>query len=382
MEDLEEKRITPEEALAACKKERLGSLKIFLGYAPGVGKTYSMLNEANRRFERGEDVVIGYFESHNRQNTINQLKNLPLIPRMEVKYNSIILTEMDLDAILERKPKLVLVDELAHTNAPGSKNKKRFEDVQELLNAGINVYTTVNLQHLESLNDIVRQITGVNINETIPDNIIASADVVVIDMPPEALRSRLKHGNIYTQNLIESALKNFFRNGNLNALRELTLRQIADEVDDDLEEYKTNHNINENWHTAEKVMVSISSNSNSKRLIRIGARIAKKYKCPLYVVYVNCTHILCPKETPQRIKCLNENLALANKFDATIVKLTGKSISSAMLKFAQTKNITQLIIGHSKRTTLQKMFRGSTITKFLEHSKDIQILVVPYNQNI
>lgn len=377
MDYLEEKRITPEEALEVFKRETTGYLKIFLGYAPGVGKTYTMLSEANRKFERGEDVVIGYFESHDRKNTIAQLKSLPMIPLKEIKYNSIILKEMDVDRIIERHPKLVLVDELAHTNAPGSKNKKRYEDVQELLEAGINVYTTVNLQHLESLNDIVKQITGVHINETIPDKIIENAEVVVIDMPPDGLRSRLIHGNIYKPHLIESALKNFFRKGNLNALRELTLRQIADEVDEDLEEYKIRHNIHENWHTAERVMVAISSNPKSKGLIRIGARIAKKYKCPFYVVYVNCTNLFCPKETPDKIKSLNDNLALAEKFNATVVKLTGKSVSAAMLKFAQEKHITQLIIGHSKRTTMQKLLRGSTINKFLEHSKDIKILVVP-----
>lgn len=374
-----ETRITPEEALKKFKKESTGTLKIFLGYAPGVGKTYSMLNEANRRFDRGDDVVVGYFEPHARKDTLSQLKGLPCIPLKEITYNSILLKEMDVDAIINRKPQLVLVDELAHTNIPGSKNKKRYEDVIEILNAGINVYSTVNLQHLESLNDIVKQITGVSINETIPDNIIADAEVVIIDIPPDALRNRLKRGNIYKRHLIESALNNFFRNGNLNALRELTLRQIADEVDEDLEEYKLSHNIHENWHTAERIMVSISSNPKSKRLIRLGARIAKKYKCPFYVVYVNCTHRFCPKETPERIKCLNENLELAEKFNASIIKLTGISVSNELLKFSEKKHITQLIIGHSKRTTIQKFFRGSTINKFLEHAKNIQILVVPYD---
>ncbi|SFC64161.1 universal stress protein [Clostridium uliginosum] len=374
-----EKRITPEEALKAYKKQNRGVLKIFLGYAPGVGKTYTMLNEANRRFERGKDVVVGYFESHDRANTINQLKNLPCIPLKEITYNSIILKEMDVDAIIERKPNLVLVDELAHTNAPGSKNKKRYEDVLEILDAGINVYSTINLQHLESLNDIVKQITGVNVNETIPDKIIAEAEVVVIDMPPEGLRNRLKRGNIYKPYLVESALKNFFRNGNLSALRELTLRQIADEVDEDLEKYKSNHDINDNWYTAERVMVSISSNPKSKRLIRLGARIAKKYKCPFYVVYVNCTHLLSSKETPQRINGLKENILLAEKFNATVVQLTGKSVSNELLKFSHEKHITQLIIGHPKRNKIQRLFRGSTINKFLEHAKDIQVIVVPYD---
>ena len=378
--DFEEKqRITPEEALEQYRKQTRGSLKIFLGYAPGVGKTFTMLNEANRRFERGKDVVIGYFESHEREQTIRQLKNLPMIPLKEITYNSITLKEMDVDAIIERKPDLVLVDELAHTNVPGSKNKKRYEDVFEILDSGINVYSTVNLQHLESLNDIIKQITGISVNETIPDKIIADAQVVVIDMPPEALRKRLQRGNIYKPFLVESALKNFFRAGNLSALRELTLRQIADEVDEDLEEYKNKHDIHDNWYTSEKIMVSISSNPKSRRLIRMGARLAKTYKCSWYVVYVNCTHFMSPQETPEIIKELNSNIDLAEKLNATIIKLEGKSVSNTLLKFAQEKHITKLVIGHPRRTRFQRLFRGSTTNKFLEHAKDIQIIVVPYD---
>lgn len=372
-------RISPDDALKICATEEKGKLKIFLGYAPGVGKTYTMLNEANRRYNRGEDVVIGYFESHGRLDTINQIKSLPQLPLKEISYNSITFKELNVQLIIERNPKLVLVDELAHTNAPGSKNKKRYEDVIEILNAGINVYATVNIQHLESLNDVISQITGVIVQETIPDSIIATAEVVVIDIPPDSLRKRLKRGNVYKTDLIQRALKNFFRIGNLNALRELTLRQIADEVDCTLNEYKEIHNIHDNWHTAEKVMVSISSNPKSKRLIRFGARIAKKYKCPLYVVYVNCTHSIYPKDNPEILKSLDENITLAKKFDATIVTLKGKSISSELIKFSKEKNITKLIIGHSKRTRLQKFFRGSTVNKLLEGSKNIEIIVVPYD---
>lgn len=375
----EEQRITPKEALEEYRKQNRGNLKIFLGYAPGVGKTFTMLNEANRRFERGKDVVIGYFESHERKETIKQIKDLPVIQLKEIIYNSITLKEMDVQAIIERKPDLVLVDELAHTNAPGCKNKKRYEDVMDILDAGINVYSTVNLQHLESLNDIVRQITGVNVNETIPDSIIADAEVVIIDMPPDDLRSRLKRGNIYKPFLIESALKNFFRPGNLSALRELTLRQIADEVDEDLERYKNSHNINDNWYTSEKIMVSISSNPKSKRLIRFGARLAKTYKCPWYVVYVNCTHLMSPKESPERIKDLNSSIELVETLNGIFVKLEGKSVSNILLKFAQEKHITKLVIGHPSRSKIQKLFRGSTTNKFLEHAKNIQIIVVPYD---
>lgn len=375
---MSEKRTSPEAALEACKKSTKGLLKVFLGYAPGVGKTYTMLNEANRRFKRGEDVVLGYFESHDRQDTIDQIKNLPTIPLKNIIYNNIELTEMNLEEIIERHPHLVIVDELAHTNAPGSKNKKRYEDVLDILNCGINVYTTVNLQHLESLNDVVRQITGINVNETIPDIILENCEVVVIDITPDTLRNRLQRGNIYKKPLIERALTNFFRKGNLTALRELALRQTADEVDEDLEEYKANHDINENWSTVERVMVSISSNPNSQRLIRMGAVLAKKYKCDFYVVYVDCTHRFSPPDTPTRLDSLTKNIFLAKSLNATIKTLKGRSVSSELVKFAHESHITKLIIGHSKRTTIQKFFRGSTINKLLNQSKNIQIIVVPY----
>ena len=375
-------RITPEEALKRCKSENKGTLKIFLGNAPGVGKTYAMLNEANRRFERGDNILVGYFEPHDRPDTIAQLKNLPCAPLKNIKYKSIILNEMNVEEIVKLKPNVVLVDELAHTNVPGSKNKKRYEDVLEILDAGINVYSTINLQHIESLNDIIKQITGIEVTETIPDKIIADSEIVIIDIPPDSLRNRLKRGNIYKSQLVDSALKNFFRVGNLNALRELTLRQLADEVDEDLVEYKNDHDIHENWHTAEKVLVSISSNPNSKRLIRLGSRIAKKFKCPFYVVYVHCTHRFCPEETEDRLKTLDESLELAKSFDANIIKLEGVSVSHELLRFCEKEYITQVIIGHSKRSKLQKILRGSTINKFLDQAKNIQIIVVPYDNLI
>ncbi|WP_297437769.1 universal stress protein [uncultured Clostridium sp.] len=353
-------------------------MKLFLGYAPGVGKTYTMLSEANRKYQRGEDIVIGYFESHGRKNTIEQIGNLEIIPTKNITYNSKTFQEMDLEAIIQRNPSLVLVDELAHTNITGSKNPKRYMDVLELLNHGINVYSTVNLQHIESLNDIINQITNIKVKETIPDFIVASATVMVIDLPTDALQNRLKRGNIYSNELIEKSLKNFFRKGNLNALRELTLRQIADEVDEELEEYMTNHNLCENWHTVERVMVSISSNPKSKRLIRMGSIISQKYKCEYYVVYVNCTHNLSPHDTTgANQKSLKDNIELSQKLNAQIIELNGSSVSSEIIKFATKKHITKLIIGHSKRTLLQKLFRGSTINKILEKAKNIEIIIVP-----
>lgn len=372
------KRITPEEALEIVKHQQTGELKIFLGYAPGVGKTYSMLNEANRRLQRGQDVVIGYLEAHERAETRGQIGHLPVIPRKKIEYNGVTMEEMDADGIIARKPEYVLVDELAHTNVPGSKHAKRYEDVQDILNAGINVISTLNIQHLESLNDVVRQITGIKVRETIPDNIVNNADeIVVIDITPDALQNRLKRGNIYKDEIVERALKNFFRKGNLNALREIALRQTAEGVDEELNEYMKEHGINDNWYTVERVMVCISSSPSAKKLIRRGARIAKRYKCEWIVVDVNCTHLFAPKATKKDTEILEGHYKLAKQLGAELVTLTGKSISAALANFATEKHITQIVIGHSKRTKWQKILRGSTVTKLLNQTKDIEVHVIP-----
>ncbi|MCR6514157.1 MAG: sensor protein KdpD [Clostridium sp.] len=373
-----EDRLTPLEALNLCKEQRCGKLKIFLGYAPGVGKTFTMLNEANRRLSRGEDVVIGYLETHGRKATLEQVKNLPIIPRKKINYKSLILEEMDVDEIILRKPHLVLIDELAHTNVKGSKNNKRYEDVFEILNSGINVHTTVNLQHIESLNDVISGITGIQVKETIPDKVFYKAEVVVIDITPKTLINRLSRGNIYNKNLIQNALKNFFREGNLNALRELTLRQLADDVDESLVAYKENHKIDENWRTAERIMVNISSNPTAKRLIRTGARMAKRYKCEFYVVYVNSTRFFSNKKSEAELLSLKENIDLAKKFDASIIELNGKSISNEIIKFAKKKNITKIILGHSRRTTLEKVLYGSPVNRLLSKAKNIELIILPY----
>ncbi|TDT62782.1 sensor protein KdpD [Fonticella tunisiensis] len=372
------KRITPKEALKKLKEEQRGHLKIYLGYAPGVGKTYSMLNEANNRLKKGEDIVIGYLESHQRKETEAQIGELEIIPRKKIEYNGVIMEEMDTEAIIARRPTTVLVDELAHTNVPGSKNKKRYEDVEEILNHGINVISTLNIQHLESYNDVVRQITGVTVRETIPDRIVENADeVVVIDIAPNALINRLKGGYIYKPENIGRALKNFFRKGNLNALRELALRKTAEEVDEELEEYRKEHGIKENWHVIERVMVCISSSPTSKKLIRRGATIARRFKCDWTVVYVNCTKIFAPKMTEKDKKMLESHFRLAKQLGAEVVTLTGKSIPKELARFAAEKYITQIIIGHSTRTKWQTILRGSTITKLLKLIRDIEVHIIP-----
>lgn len=372
------KRISPEEALKIASNQSRGRLKIFIGYAPGVGKTYAMLNEGNRRLKRGQDVVIGYVESHQRDETDIQIGELEIMPRKKVEYNGVVMEEMDKDAVIARKPYLALIDELAHTNVPGSKNKKRYEDVEEILNAGINVMTTLNIQHMESLNDVVRQITGIAVRETIPDYIVEKADeVVVVDITPDTLQNRLKRGNVYNMEKVPQALKNFFRKGNLNALREIALRQTAEEVDEDLAEYMKEHGIRDTWQTVERVMVCISPSTSAKKLIRRGARIAKRYKCEWIVVSVDCTHIFAPKLTPKNKEMLEAHYKLAKQLGAEVVTLTGISVSGELSKFAQDRHITQIIIGHATRTKLQTILRGSTVSKLLKKSKNIEIHVIP-----
>lgn len=372
------KRITPEKALKIANDKKRGHLKIFIGYAPGVGKTYSMLNEGNRRLRRGEDIVIGYMEPHDREETIEQIGQLEMIPRKKIEYNGVVMEEMDTDAVIARNPQRVLIDELAHTNAPGSKYKKRYEDVEEILNAGIGVITTLNIQHMESLNDVVKKITGITVRETIPDYIMDNADeVVVVDITPDALQNRLKRGNIYNLDKVPQALKNFFRKGNLNALREIALRQTAEEVDEELAEYMNEHGIRENWYTVERVMVCISPALSAKKLIRRGARIARRFKCEWIVVSVNCTSMFAPKPSSKDIEMLQGHLKLARQLGAEIVTLTGKSISAELSMFAQEKHITQIIIGHSTRTKLQTFLRGSTVNRLLKKAKNIEIHVIP-----
>src|SRR6516162_725655 len=234
-----------------------GKLRIYLGAAPGVGKTYAMLNEGGRRKSRGTDVVVGYVEPHERPNTVAQLRDLEVVPRKKIEYRGQTFEEMDVDAILARKPAQALVDELAHTNVPGSKNAKRWEDIQELLDAGIDVISTVNIQHLESLNDVVQGITGIVQRETIPDAVVRAADQVeLVDMAPEALRRRMAHGNIYAADKVDAALGNYFRVGNLAALRELALLWVADKVDEGLQDYRERHGIAQPWETKERVVVA------------------------------------------------------------------------------------------------------------------------------
>jgi two-component system sensor histidine kinase KdpD len=378
MEDVY-KRMTPEEALKiAGSTHNRGKLKIFIGYAPGVGKTYTMLNEGNRRMQRGEDIVIGYTEAHGRAETDKQISNTPVIPRKKIEYGGHAMEEMDTDAIIKRHPTTVLVDEMAHTNVPGSKYLKRYEDISKILDAGINVITTLNIQHLESLNDTIQQITGVVVRETIPDIIVESADeVVAVDVSVEALLNRLKRGDVYKKEQIDSALRNFFREGNLNALREIALRQTAQEVDEELEEYMKAHGIEDAWQTVERIMVCISPSLNAKKLIRRAALIARRYRAEWFAVAVENTSFFAAKWTQKEKQELDANFKLASQLGAKTVVLSGRSISIELSKFSKEKHVTQIVIGHSEKSIFQSFFTGTTTSQLLQMTKNIAIHVVP-----
>lgn len=374
-----ERRLTPEEALKIYQKEKRGRLKIYLGYAPGVGKTYTMLREANIRVKRGEDICIGYIEPHDRKATTEQIGILEQIPVKEIEYCGKVYKEVNVEKIIERHPEIVLIDELAHTNIKGSKNSKRYQDVLEILKAGINVHTTVNIQHLESLNDVVQTITGIAVRETVPDTVLAEADEVeVIDISFESLKERLERGEIYNLKTASQALKNFFRKGNLSALREIALRQIAQEVDNNLNEYMEDKNIKTNWYTAERVLVSISSSPRASKVIRYGARIAQRYKCEFYVISVEQKSLFSKGYTPEDWKIIEKHEELARSLGAETIRLQGKNIVKEILKFSEEKRITQIVLGHSKRNKLTTFFKGSVINKIIEHSKGVEIRIVPW----
>ena len=335
-----------------------GKLRLYLGAAPGVGKTYAMLNEGWRRKGRGTDVVIGWVQDHDRPQTDAQIRDLEVFPRRSIEYRGQVFEEMDVDGLIERKPQLVLVDELAHTNVPGSKHAKRWQDVEGLLDAGINVISTVNLQHLESLNDVVEQITGVAQNETVPDPVVRDADQVeLVDMAPEALQRRMAHGNIYPPERIDAALGNYFRTGNLTALRELALLWVADRVDEELNDYRERHNIARPWETKERVVVSITGAKGSAVLIRRAARMAMRTKAELVGVHVRTDDSL----TGPGSKGLAENRALLEDLGGRFVEVVGTDVAPALVQLARAENATQLVMGATHRNRLNEFFKGSVI---------------------
>ncbi len=347
-------------------------LRIYLGAAPGVGKTYAMLNEGRRRSQRGTDVIVGFVETHGRDRTAAQLEGLETVPRVKVEYRGTTVEEMDLPAVLARRPDVALVDELAHTNIPGVQHAKRWEDVEDLLAAGIDVITTVNIQHLESVNDVVERITGVRQRETIPDAVVRAADQIeLVDMAPEALRRRMAHGNIYAADRIDAALANYFRPGNLAALRELALLWVADRVDDALEEYRERHGITEPWETRERVVVAITGAPSADDLIRRAARIANRAHGELLGVHVRSDEGLVVDDGH-----VGEQRRLLEELSGTYHEVAGSDIAAALVDFARAENATQLVLGASQRSRLTELARGSVINRVVRLSGPIDVHVI------
>ena len=355
-----------------------GRLRVYLGAAPGVGKTYKMLEEGHRRLERGTDVVVGFVESHGRPLTEALLDGLEIVPRSVVRYRDTSLTEMDLDAVLARGPQVALVDELAHTNVPGSRHEKRWQDVEELLDAGITVITTVNIQHLESLNDVVAQITGVPQRETVPDEVVRRADQIeMVDMTPEALRRRMAHGNIYAPDKVDAALSNYFRVGNLTALRELGLLWLADKVDDQLDRYRADHHITDTWEARERVVVALSGGPEGDTLIRRAARIADRTKgTDLIAVHIARSDGL----TGAGPVHLARQRTLVESLGGTYHQVIGTETPSALLDFARGVNATQLVLGASRRGRFAQLFSPGVGVTTTAGSGAIDVHLVTHEQ--
>jgi two-component system, OmpR family, sensor histidine kinase KdpD len=366
---------TPEQWLAETKppEKTKGTLKLFLGYAPGVGKTYSMLSEAIRRHSRGEDVVVGVVETHGRKGIAELGPQLESVPRRKIDYKGTVFEEMDIDGILQRRPQVVLVDELAHTNIPGSKHRKRYEDVLELLEANIDVLSTVNIQHIESIAPTVRAITGVAVRETVPDWVLQMADeTVMVDLTPEALQNRMKRGDVYGREKVEQALKNFFRRGNLIALRELALRQVAEQVDRSLESYMDEKDIRETWPVKERIVVCISANPKAQYLVARAARMARRMDADLYAVHVD----LNGRTDAEEDKALAANLQFAESVGAKTIRLKGESVADATAQFVREKHVTQVIFGRTAAEGLRKFRYLNAINRFLRDAPAVDVHIV------
>jgi two-component system sensor histidine kinase KdpD len=376
----EKTRPSGEQVLARFDTEERARLRIYIGAAPGVGKTYSMIEDALRLREEGTDVVIGFVEAHGRAETEARLGDLEIVPRRRVDYRGVVLEEMDVDAILARKPELCMVDELAHTNVSGSRHEKRYQDVLEILDSGIGVMTAVNIQHLETLNDAVGRVTGVRVRETVPDTFLDRADEVVnVDVTVEELRSRLRQGKIYKPEKVEQALTNFFRETNLSTLRELALRAVADEVGSKAASHRQREGL-EPALIPERVMVCMSSNSDAPRVLRAGVRIAGRLGARWYAVYVQT-----PREAPGQIKpadreAIQRNIALAEELGATVVRVRASRPADGLIAFAQREGITHVIFGQTARSRWEILLKGSTLNRFLEEVRDAAVQVVPLGE--
>lgn len=371
------KRSSPEALLARLKEGERARLRVYIGAAPGVGKTYQMLEDAHLLKRQGVDIVVAVVETHGREDTRAMIGDLEQVPLRRIEYRGVVLNEMDVEAVIARRPAMAVVDELAHTNVPGSKNRKRFEDVLELLNAGISVITAVNIQHLESLNDAVARTTGVRVRETFPDYFLRRADEVVnVDVSVDTLRTRLRQGKIYGVEKIEQSLNNFFRKGNLSALRELALRQVATDQATKAHDYREREGI-EQAVIPEKVMVCMASRGSAQKLLRAGSRIAGRLASDWYAVYVET-----PREEMGRIKpadyaALQQNIRLAEDLGAKVVKLHSRRVADALIDFARREGITHVVFGQSSRSRWDILLHGSVINRFLDEVRDATVQVVP-----
>jgi two-component system sensor histidine kinase KdpD len=370
-----------ESLLARVQSEARARLRLDIGATPGVGKTYQMLEDAHELKRQAFDVVIGFIEPHGRADTIARIGDLEQVPLRAIEYRGVTLKEMDVEAVKTRRPQIAVVDELAHTNAPGSVHEKRYQDVLELLDAGINVITSVNIQHIESLNDAIAATTGVRVRETIPDWVLKRADEVVnVDVSVETLRTRLRQGKIYDAAKVEQALSNFFRKGNLTALRELALRQLASDQAGKAQEYRARQGL-ERPVIPEKVMVAMASRGSAKTLLRVGSRIAGRLATDWFAVYVET-----PKEEPGRIKpedhvALADNIRFAQHLGAKVVKLKGSRVADALVDFAKREGITHVIFGQSARSRWDLAIHGSIVDRFLRDVRDATVQIVPMRSN-
>ena len=362
---------TPDQWLAETTQKN-AVFKLFLGYAPGVGKTYSMLSEGIRRHSRGEDVVVGVIETHGRKPIGELASQLTALPRRKLEYKGSVFEEMDVDAIIRRKPSVAVIDELAHTNVEGSKHAKRYEDVIELLDAGINVLSTMNVQHIESMTPLVRGITGVTVRETVPDWVMQRVnEIVLADLTPEALRHRMERGDIYPIERAERALGHFFRPGNLIALRELALRQVTQVVDRGLESYLDKEGIDQPG-VHERIAVCISSNPAAQYLIARGWRMAQAIKAEFYVVYID----IGVDDNPQDQRTLRHNIEFAESLEAKVVKLVGAKVAETVAQFVREKHVTQIVFGHSATTGWRRYLYMSAVHKFLRDAPSVDVHIV------
>jgi len=371
------KRPSPEALLAKLKVGDKPTLRVYIGAAPGVGKTWQMLEDAHALQRQGIDIVIAVLETHGRSETATLAEGLERVPLRKVEYRGVVLEELDLDGVIERDPQVAIVDELAHTDVPGSRNRKRYEDVLELLNHGISVITAVNIQHIESLNDVVERTTGVRVRETVPDHFFRRADEVVnVDVSVETLRTRLRQGKIYGVEKIEQSLNNFFRKGNLSALRELALRQVAQDQATRAHVYREREGLVQAV-IPEKVMVAMASRGSAKKLLRTGSRIAGRLASDWYAVYVETPREEMGRINPEDYAALQENIQFAQQLGARVVKLKARNVADALIAFARGEGITHVIFGQTSRSRWDMLLHGSVINRFLDEVRDATVQVVP-----